>query len=297
MCLGGSNTKTTTTSSSANPVVQEAATNNIKKSQETLANAGKMYEGPLTAGLDPDQAGAIDKAQSIANNGTGEQAAGLIDKYANAGPQSVQANSVASNMGQYMNQYVMQALAPQMKQMDIQNAAENARVASTATGSGAFGDARAGFEASNTAFNQNVARQGMIGQAYSNAFQQAIQAGAIDSNNQLSAENANAGYNETALTRALGGANALQGLQNQQLGVQGAANQMAQQRTANRQAELTAQYNNWLQAQQSQLAAQKSANETVGVGAAAMPATTTSTTSSPDNSGLGILGSILPLVL
>src|SRR5258708_39876476 len=98
-----------------------------------------------------------------------------------------------------MNQYVMEAVAPQMHQMNIQNAATNANTNAQATGSGAFGDARTGIEQSNNAFNQNVQREGVIGNAYNQAFNTAIGAGAQDVSNQNQAQQANAGYAETAL--------------------------------------------------------------------------------------------------
>lgn len=294
MCFGGQQTSTTNTSSVANPVVAAASNSNISTAENTLNNssAGQQYQGPLTAAIAPNQQASIDAAGNIANNGTGTNASSLINQYAAAPAQQVSTNTIASQMSPYMNQYVMQALAPQLQQMNIANAGQNAATAATATGSGAFGDARAGIQASNDAFNQNVAREGVIGNAYNNAFNTAIGAGAQDVANQNTTAQANAGYNETALNRALGGATAQEGLQTQQLGAQTTANSLGQQDTAAAQAAMTAQYNNWLQAQQSQLAAQNSANQTVQAGAVATPASTTSTTSKPDNSGFAILGSL-----
>jgi len=196
-------------------------------------------------------------------------------------------------MSPYMNQYVERALAPQLRQMDISNAATNNATNAQATGSGAFGDARTGIEQSNNAFNQNVQREGVIGNAYNQAFNTAIGAGAQDVSNKLSAANANAGYNESALARALGGSSALQGLQNQQLGVAQAQNTMGQQQTAKSQADLTAQYNQWLMAQQYPFQTAQLMNATTGTAAGAMPASSTTTEEKPDNSGLALLGTAL----
>lgn len=291
MCFGDQVTSTKT--STANPAVAAAATSNIATAENTLKNstAGTQYQGPLTAAIAPNQQGTIDAATGIANNGTGTSAAGLINSYAGAPAQSVSTGTIAQNMSPYMNQNVMQALAPQLRQMDITNAADAARNNAAATSSGAFGDARAGIQASDTAFNQNVQREGVIGNAYNSAFNTAIGAGAQDVANQNSTQQANAGYQETALNRALGGATAQEGLQTQQLGTQTTANSLTQQDTAASQAAMTAQYNNWLQAQQSQLAAQGSANQSVAAGAAAMPATVAE--SAPDNSGYALLGGAL----
>jgi hypothetical protein len=295
MCFGNQTTSTQTNSSAANPAVAAAATSNLGTAQNTLNNstAGQEYQGPLTAAISPNQQGTIDAATGIANNGTGATAQGLINNYAGAPAQNVSTNTIASQMSPYMNQYVMNALAPQLQQMDMSNAATNAATNAQATGSGAFGDARAGIQASNDAFNQNVQREGVIGNAYNSAFNTAIGAGAQDVANQNSTQLANANFNETALNRSLGGATADQALQTQQLGAQTTANSLTQQDTAQSQADLTAQYNNWLQAQQSQIAAQGSANQTVAAGAAAMPATTTGVTTAPDNSGYALLGSAI----
>lgn len=291
MCFGNQTTETKT--STANPAVAAAATSNLGTAENTLNNstAGQQYQGPLTAAISPNQQSTIDAATGIANNGTGANAQSLINNYSSAPAQTVNTGTIAQNMSPYMNQYVMQALAPQLQQMNMSNAAQNAATNATATGSGAFGDARAGIQASNDAFNQNVQREGVIGSAYNSAFNTAIGAGAQDVANQNSTQATNANLAETALNRSLGGAQADQALQTQQLGAQTTANSLTQQDTAQQQAALTAQYNNWLQAQQSQLAAQGSANQTVAAGATAMPATVA--TSAPDNSGYAMLGAAL----
>lgn len=293
MCFGDKVVDTKSTNSTANPAVANAATSNLDFAQGVRDTGFQGYTGQQVANISPGQQGTIDAGTSIANNGTGAQAAGLINSYAGAPAQNVQSNSIASNMSPYMNQYLMQALAPQLQQMDISNAATNQATDAGATGSGAFGDARTGIQQSNNAFNQNVQREGVIGNAYSQAFNTAIGAGAQDSTNQLAAANANAGYNESALSRALGGANALQGLQTQQMGVQTGANALNQQDTAQSQANLTAQYNQWLMAQQYPFQTTQLVNQTVGAGAAAMPASTTTTDSKPDNSGYAIGGALL----
>ena len=296
MCFGMSDTEKKTTTSTANPAVANAATSNLDFVTNLRDKGFEGYAGPQVANFSPQQQQSFGLTDAIVGNGTGTKAAGLIDQYATAGPQSVGANTVASQMSPYMSQYVERALQPQLRQMDISNARDNAAVNSAATSAGAFGDARAGIEASNTRFNQNVQREGVIGNAYDQAFKTAIGAGATDAGNKLTADTANANYAETALGRAVGGSSALQGLQNQQLGVAGAQNQMGQQQTAKSQAELTAQYNQWLMAQQYPFQTAGLVNSTTNTGATAMPASTTSTTQKPDNSGLSALGSLAGIV-
>lgn len=298
MCFGQQQQSTTTTTPTANPIVANAAQQNIAAANSTLGNAnnntfGTQYQGPLTAAIAPNQQSTINSAGSIADNGTAPAASSLISQYASAPASSVNSNSIASNMSPYMNAYVSEALAPQLQQQQLLNAQQNQQTDATATGSGAFGDARTGIQQANNQFNQGIEQQGLVGNAYNAAFNTAIGAGAQDSSNQLTAATTNANLNETALNRALGGANALEGLQTQQIGNQTSTNALAQQDTAQQQASLTAQYNNWLQAQQSQVAAEGGATNAVQAGAAAMPASTTAVTSAPNNSGYALLGAAL----
>jgi len=292
MCFGNETTDTQTKTATANPAVASAATNNLSYVQN-LENAGfQPYTGQQVANFSPLQNASFNMTAGIANNGTAPQATSLIDQYASAPAGSVTPETISSQMSPYMNQYVMQALAPQLQQMNIQNAATNAATDAQATGSGAFGDARTGIEQANNQFNQNVQREGVIGNAYNQAFNTAIGAGAQDVANNLTGQTTNANLMEQSLQRALGGANALEGLQNQQLGVANAENTMGQQQTAQSQAQLTAAYNQWLMSQQYPFQVAGLLNNTVQAGAQAMPASTTTVDQKPDNSGLSLLGSI-----
>lgn len=292
MCFGSQQTSSTTTTPTPNAAVASAATQNLGFAQN-LENTGfQPYTGQQVANFAPQQQSSFNMTNAIANDNTAPQATSLINSYSSAPAQSVSANPIYSNMSPYMNQYVMQALAPQLQQMDISNAATNQATDAQATGSGAFGDARTGIQQANNSFLQNVQREGVIGSAYNSAFNTAIGAGAQDSANQLSAANANAGYAETALGRQLGGAQALEGLQNQQLGVAGQQNQMGQQQTAQSQAQLTAAYNQWLMAQQYPFQTASLLNSSEQAGSQALPASSTATTTQPNNSGWALLGAL-----
>jgi hypothetical protein len=292
MCFGQTQTDQKTTNSTANPAVAGAATNNLSFVQSLQNRGFTPYAGPQVANFSPQQQSSFDMTSGIANNGTAPAATSLINSYSGAPAQHVSTGTIADNMSPYMNEYVMRALAPQLRQMDIQNAATDANTNAQATGSGAFGDARTGIEQASNKFNQNVQREGVIGNAYNQAFNTAIGAGAQDVANQNQTQNANASYAETALGRALGGAGALEGLQNQQLGVAGAQNQMGQQQTAQQQAQLTAQYNQWLMAQQYPFQTAQLLNQTTSTGAQAMPASTQTTEMKPDNSGWALGGAL-----
>lgn len=289
MCFGSEQTSSKTTTPSAN--VTSAANSNLSFVQNLQNKGFQGYTGQQVADLAPGQQQTITNANQIANNGTGDAAKSLIGGYTAAPASSVGANTISSQMSPYMNQYVMQALAPQLQQMDVANAKTRAATDAQATGSGAFGDARTGIEQSNNTFNANVAREGLIGSAYNSAFNTAIGAGAQDASNKLTADTTNANLNETALNRQLTGSQALQNLQTQQLGAQTTANTLNQQNTATDQAKLTAQYNQWLMAQQYPFQTAGLVNQTVSAANPANPTTTTET--SPDNSGYAMIGTAL----
>jgi hypothetical protein len=292
MCFGNTTTDTKTMTPTPNPAVSSAATSNLNFVQGLQNKGFTPYSGQQVADFSPQQQSSFGMTNNIANNGTAPAAQSMIQNYAGAPASSVGAESIANNMSPYMNQYVMQALAPQLQQMDWQNSATQQQTNATATGSGAFGDARTGIQQAQNQQNANVAREGLIGNAYNTAFNTAIGAGAQDVSNKLQAGTTNANLSEQALNRSLGGAQALEGLQNQQLGVATAQNTAGGQQTAQQQANLTAQYNQWLMAQQYPFQTAQLMNQSVAAGSQAMPASTTTTDQQPNNSGWAALGSI-----
>jgi len=252
----------------------------------------------MVAGFSPQQQSSFQMGSNLAANGVPNvgQASGALTNAANVGPQSVNANTISSAMSPYMNQYVMQALQPQLTAQDQQFAAQNQNLNAQATSSGAFGDARAGIQAANLTQNQDIARQGLIGQAYNSAFNTAIGAGAQDVSNNLNAQTTNANLMNQFAQQQQQVAQGWQNLGGYQVG-QGTAltnlqNTLGQQQTAQSQAGLNAQYQQYLMAQQYPFMTAQLANQTTAAGAQAMPANSTRTTTAPDNSGWQALGAI-----
>lgn len=285
-----------TTTSTANPAVASAATGNLDFIKDLQTKGFTPYSGQQVAGFSPQQQASFGLTDAVVGNGTAPAAKSLIDQYSGAPAGSVSPDTISSRMSPYMSQYVQSALAPQLAAFDINAGQQKNAIDAQATGSGAFGDARTGINQSTQDFLNNQSRQGLVANAYNTAFNTAIGAGAQDVSNNMQAQTTNAGLKETQLNRALGGANALQGLQNQQLGVAQAQNTMGQQQTAHDQAGLTAQYNQWLMAQQYPFQTAQLMNQGVGAASQAMPASTKTTESKPDNSGLAALGSIAGIV-
>lgn len=313
MCFGNTETgrrettsnQTSTQTSTANPAVANAATSNLDFATRMRDLGFTPYGGEQVANFSPLQGRSFDMARGIAGDSTATGATNLINRYAYTDPSKVKAGTIDSRMSPYMNQYVMQALAPQMYQMDVNDANQRKSLDAAATSSNAFGDARTGIERANLEQVLGINRAGVIGQAYDRAFNTAIGAGAQDVANDLSAQNTNASLTEQALNRALGGSVALQNLQNQQMGIAKSVNEFGQQQTAQEQAKLNALYNQWLMAQQFPFQTLDAVNKTTATGAAAMPAGVTQTKngtetrvdSAPNNSGWGMLGTVLGAAL
>lgn len=298
MCFGNATTDTKTSTATPNPAVASAATQALSSAQALQNQGYTPYSGQRVADFSQlQQSGFGDAANAVnSQNPYTNESAGLIQQYGTAGPQSVNASPISSAMSPYMNQYVQQALAPQLEAQNQQFAAQNRNLNAQATSSGAFGDSRAGIEAANLTNQQNIGRTGLIGQAYSNAFNTAIGAGAQDVANNMQAQSQTGGFNEQALQRALGGGNALQGLYStnlSQLANQyGLSAQAGGQQQQQEQAKLNVPYSNYLAGQQYPFLTAQNLYGAVNAGAHAMPASTTTTDMKPDNSGWALAGSL-----
>lgn len=299
MCFGNQTTGTKDTTSTPNPLTSSLAAQNTSF-VENLQNQGfTPYSGNQVANFGPLQSQSFGIANAIGANGVSgvPQANDYINNYGSAPASSVSANTISSAMSPYMNQYVQQALAPQLQLQQQQFDQQNRASDSAAVGAGAYGnDSQAALAKSNTSLMQDTSRQGLIGNAYNAAFNTAIGAGAQDVSNNLNAQTTNANLNEQMLGRQMGAATGLENLGSYQTntGINQAnlLNTYGAQQTAQGQAGLNASYNQWLMAQQYPFQTAQLANQTLGANATALPASTTSTTSAPDNSGLNAVGSI-----
>lgn len=245
------------------------------------------------AGFSPQQQSSFGLGSQIAGGiapyagNTGS----LINNYANSGAQSVSPQTIASNMSPYMSQYVQQALTPQLQMQDQQFATQNKGVDAAATAAGAYGDTGWGQLRGTTTQAQDAARSGLIGSAYNTAFNTAIGAGAQDVSNNLAGQTTNANLQETALGRQLTGATALN---NTALGATNINNTLGGQQTAQTQAQLNAAYNQYLMKMQYPFQTLSATDQALN--AAKGTGQTTQTSSAPDNSGFGMLGSALGAV-
>src|SRR5258706_9329338 len=137
--------------------------------------------------------------------------------------------------------------------------------------SGAFGDARAGIEAANLSQNQDIARSGLIGNAYTNAFNTAIGAGAQDVGNNMQGQMFNAQMQQAGLGRQLTGAQALQQLYGTNLSNianrYGLGMQVGGTQQQQNQARLNVPYSDYLASQQYPFLTEQTLNSAICTGA------------------------------
>jgi hypothetical protein len=211
---------------------------------------------------------------------------------ASGNTRQVGANTIASQMSPYMNQYVNLALQPQLAQAANAYMLQSQAQQGAATSAGAFGDPRAAILQGNLGLNYALENQGLVGNAYNAAFNTAIGAGAQDVANNLGAQEFNVGSGLNALNLQLGAANSTFGA------AQNAAtleNTFGSQQTAQSQAQLNALYNQWLMKQQYPFQTTGLVNSTIGAAQGVTPINVngTTTTTTPNNAGYALLGAML----
>lgn len=289
MCFGNEETVKTETESLPGWLT-DAAQSNIGWATNLQNQGFTPYSGKMVADFSPQQSASFGLGTDIAGGVAPYvgQTGQLISSYAGAGPQSISAPTIASQMSPYMSQYVQQALQPQLQMQDVQFANQNKAVDSAATMAGAFGDTGWGQLRGTTTQAQDAARSGLIANAYNTAFNTAIGAGAQDVANSVNAQTTNANLAEQGLARQLTGANAFY---NMGTGAANLTNTLGGQQTAQQQAGLNAQYNEFLRMMYQDPAFRAQImNSAIGAGRSGAPVT--KTTTAPDNSGWGMVGNI-----
>ena len=258
MAGGGSNSGGSSTVTQVQQIPQwqqDYAQQNEQIAAQLAARPYQTYQGQMVAGFTPQQQQGVDMAgqastayQPYLNQATQatQQAANSYQPYYNAAG-ALTANG-SQTWGQaspqqqaaYMNPYVMQSLAPQLQQLDIQQRQNQLGINRQSTQAGAYGDARQGVAQSLNDFYGQLARNDLIGQGMNNAYasgmqayntgqQQQLTAGAQMGNlgnavqqSGLNTAQAYAGLGQQAQDQGLAGSNALfqSGTQQQQLNQQ-----------------------------------------------------------------------------
>ena len=305
MCFGNQvQTEKKTTDTTLPSYLSDAAKQNV-------ANAAAVTSQPFQAYTDPRVA-ARNETQNTAS-GLIKAAAGTVNPYTSdiagaykglmtAPAATITAPSIIGNtdvntstIQDYMNPYIEAALAPQLQAIARQGDADRKRLNAASTFSGAFGDARHGVEASNQSRDENILTNNTIGQGYNTAFNTAAGLRGGDIANLINTQNLTAQNKEAALARAATGATGLMGLDKYNTGrtadLANALEAQGAKEQANNQAQLDANFQDFMRRQGYGPDMIKLFTSVL----AGTPHDTSqvATTEQPDNSGYGILASLL----
>jgi hypothetical protein len=256
MCFGS--TSETSSTTKVDPVTQNAKYAGINQALSILNQSYPGYDpNAEVAPLNADQNTAFQQVRDYASSPVNIASERVVDQ-----------NGRLGSMSDYIDPYISNALAPAIR--DLQTAGQQQRndIGSSALMSGAFGDARHGIAEGQQMKNENQQIADLTSTAYSNAYQNAMAARAADLDRF---QNADVLKDQASLNRALS-----------LLGVGDEQQQNAQQ-LAN------AKYQEFLQAREWPFRQLDSLTSLVG----GTPTAQTTTTSQPDNSIFGAIGSVL----
>lgn len=205
----------------------------------------QSYQGMANMQVAPQlaQGSQLATTAGLGSIGLGTQAAGAGQNYYNmaTNPAAVQA---------FMNPYIEQSLAPQLKLLNQQQALAGQDIAAKAVGQGAFGGNRATLAQGLNAQNYDLARQQAIGQGYNQAFNQAQQAQQFGANLGLQG----LGVGLQGYGQALGAGTALgqlgQTQYGQQMGILEGQNRFGQQQQQMEQQKINQAISDYATAQQ-----------------------------------------------
>ena len=148
--------------------------------QQELQNASQAV-----AGFTPLQQQAFSGVANLQTPGQYGQATqgtnmGIMGSYGLAGQEAQAGNRLAQQstnpyaVGAYMNPFIQNALAPAEQQLNQQYGIAGSQMAGQATGQGAFGGTRSALQQGLNQQNQMLAQNQLVGNAYNQAYQNAI---------------------------------------------------------------------------------------------------------------------------
>lgn len=280
----------------ANQASQIAAS----KAEELASKPFESYTAPRVADFSSDQSTAFQQLRDLIAGAPqlGPQVLGQITQASTAPKQTVGTERVVDQTGRlgaisdYMNPNVAATLAPTLRTIQEQADAQRKQLGASATMAGAFGDARHGVDEAMLGRNTNLAMSDAAAKAYSDAYNNAMNARSADLARFMQGDTTNAGLAEQALQRLMTGGLNLEtaGTADQNKGLQLIASllQTGGQQQGNTQAGLDAAYQEFLR---------KYGNDFNVVSALSgalrgLPMDTTTTATQPNNSGLAALGSL-----
>lgn len=211
---GGSQTVSQTNELPA--YAQDFAKQNLSIAQDVASRPYQPYQGDMVAPLTDLQNQGLGMTQTAANAQQPyfDQANNMITQAAN--PWNAQTAQ------QWMSPYTMQALQPQIQQLQLQQAQNQLGINKGATQAGAFGDARHGVAQGLNNFYGNLSMNDLVGQGMNAAYTTGMQGYQNQQGQLLNAGGQMGNLGTAAQTAGLAGANAVfgAGTQQQQLNQQ-----------------------------------------------------------------------------
>lgn len=297
MCFGGSSK--TTTVQKVPKYIEEGGKEVIAKSQALADKPFEAYTGQRVADFTGDQQTAFQQLRDMiagAPQVGGEAIQGARD-FAGAPAQHLTTERIVDEDGRlgaisdYLNPFVDQALQPALRRIQEQADAQRKRIGAGATSAGAFGDARHGIMEAMLGRDTSTAMGDTASQFYLDAFRDALGLRQGDLSRMTELDKTNALFNEQALDRLFQGSGAVldRAGQDQQQGLRLIESLLSSgtMQQGNEQADLDADFQEFLRRYGHDF-------DVVSAMASALsgvPFTRTQTTTQPNNSLFGTLGS------
>lgn len=295
MCKESENKQSTTQTQSIPEWLSGASKGLVDQAGATLSKPFESFKGDRVAEFSGDQASAFQKLRDFVTGGGNSAGANGVRDYMTAGPQKVSTERVVDENGRlggidsYMNPYMDRVLTPALQKIQDSADAARKRIGAGATSARAFGDARHGITEADLNASTSSAMGDTAGQILKSGYDTAMGTRAQDLARFGQTDAANAQYAEEALRRGLTGAQAEQQQQLQQIQALLSAGTVQQ---GNEQANLDAVYQEFLR----QYAHDPAMLKTLASIYSSVPYTKTmegqTTTTTPDNSILGMLGAV-----
>lgn len=191
------------------PWIETAGQKNYGVARSVLDRGFQPYTGEMTAPLSANERTASDIIAGTAatKNPYAATSADDFTQYGSAPATKYNFNTVTDENGPlgamsgYMNPYLEAVLAPQLRQLGISGVQQRQGINANATNAGAYGDARHGVVESEQ--RKNEAQQGtdVVGQAFSQAFGQAMQQRQQDAGREFQTQQAQGTADKEQLER------------------------------------------------------------------------------------------------
>lgn len=289
----------TTTVQKVPEYIEQGGKEVIAKSQQLADKPFEAYTGERVADFSADQMTAFQQLRDLiagAPQVGGEAIQGARD-FASAPAQSLTTERIVDEDGRlgaisdYMNPFVDQALQPALRAIQEQADAQRKRIGAGATSSGAFGDARHGIMEAMLGRDTSTAMGDTASKFYLDAFRDALGLRQGDLGRMTDIDKTNALFAEQGLDRLFQGSGAVldRAGQDQQQGLRLIESLLSSgtMQQGNEQAGLDAAYKEFLR----QYGHDFDVVSAMASALSGVPYTRTQTTTQPDNSVWGTVGS------